>query len=152
MNSEMDDNVAYVPAGFHSPDSSLLLPSVCLPPLPSLSPSLYLSLFVGVCVCLPACFWRSLHPVESGTWAQLQRLTSSLSERRFSPPAICTLSHSVSVSLSVLLSPPLSHHNLATHSLYSSILLQSHPPSFCCLFYLHLHMLFIFQATTCERP
>lgn len=69
MNPEMDDSVAYVPAGFHSPDSSLLFPSACLSP-PSLSLSLslpsptppplspFLPLSLWMCLCLPACLWR----------------------------------------------------------------------------------------------
>lgn len=140
MNSEMDDNVAYVPAGFHSPRLSLL-PPLCFASHPCLS------LFVdGGCACQPVSRGESLHPIESGTGAQLQRLTSSLSERRFSPPAICTL------SLSLSRSPSLSHPNLATHSLctvvYSSYL--SLPCSCLFLFFLSLLLFSLsFGSTYC---
>lgn len=110
MNSETNENVAYVPARFHSPQSAfpiclscfLLSPSLTL----SLSSSLSCFLSLSFVDIVPARLFleerESLHPVESGTGAQLQRLTSSLSARRFSPPAICTLSLPTSLALSPL--------------------------------------------------
>lgn len=128
---------------------SLSLPSPTLPPL---SPSLPLSLSGCACACQPVCGGESLHPVESGTGAQLQRLTSSLSERRFSPPAICTLSLALSLCLALpiflytlsLLTQPL------TRSL-CTVVSSSHltlPPLI--VSYLPLHIPTSFQAATCE--
>lgn len=139
MNWETDESVAYVPAGFHSP-VCLLSQSVSF--LASLSLSLSYSLSLWT-LCLPVCLWRRkrLHPVESGTRAQLQRLTSSLSARRFSPPAICTLSLSFSLALSLSRSLLSALNKPLTCCInYSSISLLSLPSSSYCVLYLHLHI------------